>query len=145
MTSTYRLSMKHEFLLTTTDYDEVRLNYEFPDFYRCESIVDEAEFEGGSDTGTEMAKLEIGIIYKFNVTHDFLITTTDINDVVSNYEVPTFSSCKSLIGEPELVDKKITWVQKCDCDQCDCDNTDDYTEEGYTCEDCFRDCVVTEG
>ena len=30
----------------------------------------------------------------------------------------------------------------CDCDQCDCKNTDD---DGNTCEDCFRDCLPTEG
>lgn len=33
----------------------------------------------------------------------------------------------------------------CDCDQCECKNTDDYTEENGTCEDCFRDCQITEG
>jgi len=112
MTKTYRLSMEHEYLLATTDYDEVRANYEFPDFYRCESIVGEAEFEGGLDTGEEMAKLDIGTIYKFNVTHDFLITTTDINEVVSNYEPCDFSNCESLIeGEFELKYKDITWVE----------------------------------
>jgi hypothetical protein len=139
--------MKHEFLLTTTDYDEVRLNYEFPDFYRCESIVDEAEFEGGADTGVEVEYLSLGTRYQFTVTHDFLLTTTDINEVISNYEVCDFSSCESLIGEPELVSKNITWVElsKCNCDQCDCDNVDDYTEEGTNCEECYRDCVITEG
>jgi hypothetical protein len=103
--------MEHEFLLTTTDYDEVRNNYEFPDFYRCESIVDEAEFEGGLDTGTEMDDSSIGTVYQFNVTHDFLITTTDINEVISNYEVCDFSNCESLIGKPELTYKNITWVE----------------------------------
>ena len=108
MTKTYRLSMEHEYLLATTDYDEVRNNYEFPDFYRCESIVGEAEFEGGLDTGTDMGQT----IYKFNVTHDFLITTTDIDEVVSNYEPCDFSNCESLIeGEPELKYKNITWVE----------------------------------
>jgi hypothetical protein len=33
----------------------------------------------------------------------------------------------------------------CNCDQCECDNVDDYTEEGTNCEECYRDCVVTEG
>jgi hypothetical protein len=103
--------MEHEFLLTTTDYEEVRMNYEFPDFYLCQSIVDEAEFDGGRDTGTEMAKADIGTIYQFNVTHDFIITTTDINEVVSNYEVCDFSNCESLIGKPELTYKNITWVE----------------------------------
>jgi hypothetical protein len=33
----------------------------------------------------------------------------------------------------------------CNCDECECDNQDDYTEENGTCEDCFRDCLPTEG
>ena len=32
----------------------------------------------------------------------------------------------------------------CNCDQCKCKNTDDYTEDGWTCEECFSKCVVTE-
>jgi hypothetical protein len=89
MTPTYRLSMKHDFIITTNDLDEVRKNYQFPDFSDCNSIVGEAEFEAGTDTWTK--------------------------------------------------------VSPCDCDQCECVNTDDYTESGWTCEDCFRDCLETEG
>lgn len=33
----------------------------------------------------------------------------------------------------------------CNCDECECKNQDDYTEENGTCEDCFRDCQITEG
>jgi hypothetical protein len=33
----------------------------------------------------------------------------------------------------------------CMCDQCECDNDDDYTAENGTCEECFRDCLPTEG
>lgn len=34
---------------------------------------------------------------------------------------------------------------KCNCDKCECDNSDDYTEEGDTCENCFSNCLTTEG
>lgn len=33
----------------------------------------------------------------------------------------------------------------CNCDECECKNQDDYTEDNGTCEDCFRDCQITEG
>ena len=33
----------------------------------------------------------------------------------------------------------------CNCDECECENQDDYTEENGTCEECFRDCLPTEG
>ena len=33
----------------------------------------------------------------------------------------------------------------CNCDQCECPNMDEYTDEGNTCEECFRDCLPTEG
>jgi hypothetical protein len=36
-------------------------------------------------------------------------------------------------------------LDKCNCDQCECKNQDDYTAENETCEDCFRDCLPTEG
>jgi hypothetical protein len=33
----------------------------------------------------------------------------------------------------------------CNCNECECKNQDDYTAEKETCEDCFRDCLPTEG
>ena len=40
------------------------------------------------------------------------------------------------------------WVEQtagCNCNECECKNEDDYTAENETCEDCFRDCLPTEG
>lgn len=55
----YRIDMEHTFLIKTTDIEEVILNYHFPDFIDCKSIIDEAEYEGGGTTWTELAELEI--------------------------------------------------------------------------------------
>lgn len=33
---------------------------------------------------------------------------------------------------------------KCDCVEHKCSNQDDYTENGFTCEECFMDCVEIE-
>lgn len=32
-------------------------------------------------------------------------------------------------------------INKCDCVEHNCDIQDDYTIDGYTCEECFMDCV----
>jgi hypothetical protein len=37
-----------------------------------------------------------------------------------------------------------TVADGCNCDECECENLDEYTEENGTCEECFRDCQVTE-
>ena len=36
-------------------------------------------------------------------------------------------------------------ASKCACNECECVIKDDYTKEGGTCEECFRECVSTEG
>ena len=55
MSKTYRLSVRHDFIITTDNIDEVRLNYQFPDFSECTSIQGEAEFVDGLDTWTEIS------------------------------------------------------------------------------------------
>jgi hypothetical protein len=87
--------------------------------------------------------------YRLSVRHDFKITTDNIDEVRLNYMFPDFSECKSIQGEAEFLDGLDTWTEyvpnACNCDQCQCDSQDDYTEENGTCEDCFRDCLPTEG
>jgi hypothetical protein len=85
--------------------------------------------------------------YRISVQQNFIVKTTDIREVLLNYEFSDFSSCNSIVGETEYEDGSHTYTElsPCSCDQCECDNVDDYTEEGTNCEECYRDCVVTEG
>jgi len=80
--------------------------------------------------------------YRLSMRHDFIIKTDDIQKVLNEYEFPNFDYV--LDDEAEFIDGQNTWTElkPCDCDQCDCKNTDD---DGNTCEDCFRDCLPTEG
>jgi hypothetical protein len=86
--------------------------------------------------------------YRLSLEQVFIIKTNDIEEVLRNYEFSDFCSCKSIVGEPEFESGTSTYEElvavRCNCDQCECDNVDDYTEGGWTCEKCFRDCVVTE-
>jgi hypothetical protein len=45
MTKTYEVTFEHTFIIETDDIQEVLLNYEFPDFTDCKSIVGEPEFD----------------------------------------------------------------------------------------------------
>jgi hypothetical protein len=45
MTKTYEVTFEHTFVIKTDDIQEVLLNYEFPDFTDCKSIVGEPEFD----------------------------------------------------------------------------------------------------
>jgi len=45
MTKTYEVTLEHTFIIETDDIQEVLLNYEFPDFTDCKSIVGEPEFD----------------------------------------------------------------------------------------------------
>ena len=45
MTKTYEVTLEHTFIIETDDIQEVLLNYEFPDFKDCKSIVGEPEFD----------------------------------------------------------------------------------------------------
>ena len=44
-----------------------------------------------------------------------------------------------------IADLRGETVHACNCDECECENQDEYTQENGTCEECFRDCQVTEG
>jgi hypothetical protein len=54
MAKTYRVNFEHNFVIKTTDINEVLLNYEFPDFCSCTSIVGEPEYESGKTTYEEL-------------------------------------------------------------------------------------------
>jgi hypothetical protein len=54
MAKTYRISLEQDFIIKTTDIQEVMRNYEFSDFCRCTSIVGEPEYEGGKTTYEEL-------------------------------------------------------------------------------------------
>ena len=59
MSKTYRITMTHQFLVETTDIQEVMLNYQFPDFIDCESIVGEPEYLMGGNEWEEMSEAEL--------------------------------------------------------------------------------------
>ena len=41
--------------------------------------------------------------YRITMTHQFLIETTDIREVLDNYQFPDFTDCESIVGEPEYL------------------------------------------
>ena len=41
--------------------------------------------------------------YKLTMTHQFYIETTDIREVLDNYQFPDFTDCESVVGEPEYL------------------------------------------
>ena len=62
MSKTYRITMTHQFLIETTDIQEVMLNYQFPDFIDCESIVGEPEYLMGGNEWAEMSEAELEML-----------------------------------------------------------------------------------
>ena len=62
MSKTYRITMTHQFLIETTDIQEVMLNYQFPDFIDCESIVGEPEYLMGGNEWEEMSETELELL-----------------------------------------------------------------------------------
>ena len=62
MSKTYRITMTHQFLIETTDIQEVMLNYQFPDFIDCESIVGEPEYLMGGNEWEEMSEAELELL-----------------------------------------------------------------------------------
>ena len=62
MSKTYRVTMTHQFLIDTTDIQEVMLNYQFPDFSDCESIVGEPEYLAGGNEWEEMSEAELELL-----------------------------------------------------------------------------------
>lgn len=59
MSKTYKITMTHQFLIETTDIQEVMLNYQFPDFIDCESIIGEPEYLAGGNEWEEMSEAEL--------------------------------------------------------------------------------------
>lgn len=45
MAKLYQVNFEHTFVIETDDIEEVLMNYEFPDFSQCKSIVGEPEFD----------------------------------------------------------------------------------------------------
>ena len=62
MSKTYRITMTHQFLVETTDIQEVMLNYHFTDFIDCESIVGEPEYLMGGNEWEEMSEAELELL-----------------------------------------------------------------------------------
>jgi hypothetical protein len=48
------------------------------------------------------------------MNHEFYIETTDIEEVMTNYQFPDFSDCESIIGEPEFLINSNEWVEMSD-------------------------------
>jgi hypothetical protein len=46
--------------------------------------------------------------------HEFYLETTDIEEVMKNYQFPDFSDCESIIGEPEFLINSNEWVEMSD-------------------------------
>ena len=49
--------------------------------------------------------------YKVTMTHEYYIETTDINEVLNNYQFPDFCDSESIIGEAEYLYGSNTWVE----------------------------------
>jgi hypothetical protein len=59
MSKTYKVTMEQQYLIETTDIEEVLRNYQFPDFCDCESIVGEPEYLWGTNGWEEMSESQI--------------------------------------------------------------------------------------
>jgi hypothetical protein len=49
--------------------------------------------------------------YKVSMYHEFYLETTDIEEVMKNYQFPDFCDCDSIIGEPEFLINSNSWVE----------------------------------
>ena len=52
--------------------------------------------------------------YKVSMYHEFYLETTDIEEVMKNYQFPDFCDCESIIGEPEFLINSNEWVEMSD-------------------------------
>ena len=52
--------------------------------------------------------------YKVTMLHQFYLETTDIEEVMTNYQFPDFCDCESIIGEPEFLINSNEWVEMSD-------------------------------
>jgi hypothetical protein len=46
--------------------------------------------------------------------HEFYLETTDIEEVMKNYQFPDFCDCESIVGEPEFLINSNSWVEMSD-------------------------------
>ena len=49
--------------------------------------------------------------YNLTMTHEFIIETNNIEEVVKKYQFPDFSNCESIVGEPEYLMGGNTWTE----------------------------------
>lgn len=49
--------------------------------------------------------------YRIDTSHSFYVETTDIEEVILNYEIPDFIDCKSIVSEPEYIGGGNTWTE----------------------------------
>ena len=52
--------------------------------------------------------------YKVSMYHEFYLETTDIEEVMKNYQFPDFIDCESIVGEPEFLINSNSWVEMSD-------------------------------
>jgi hypothetical protein len=52
--------------------------------------------------------------YKVRMYHEFYLETTDIEEVMKNYQFPDFCDCESIVGEPEFVINSNEWTEMSD-------------------------------
>ena len=52
--------------------------------------------------------------YKLRMYHEFYLETTDIEEVMRNYQFPDFCDCESIVGEPEFVMNSNEWTEMSD-------------------------------
>ena len=52
--------------------------------------------------------------YKVSMYHEFYLETTDIEEVMTNYQFPDFCDCESIVGEPEFQINTNQWVELTD-------------------------------
>jgi len=49
--------------------------------------------------------------YKVSMYHEFYLETTDIEEVMTNYQFPDFIDCESIVGEPEYLMGGNEWAE----------------------------------
>ncbi len=52
--------------------------------------------------------------YKVSMFHQFYLETTDIEEVMTNYQFPDFCDCESIVGEPEFLINSNEWTEMSD-------------------------------
>jgi rRNA maturation protein Rpf1 len=65
--------------------------------------------------------------------------------VITEVESEVDPAVFNYVNGTTLISSLLKEASKCACNECECVIKDDYTKEGGTCEECFRECVSTEG